>query len=114
MVTELLGWCPGSRKQEEAGSSSSGSKKPQREDKSAEKDGELLLAGSSAGSAKSRHGGSVYDLLVAEIKVRSQIYWHVCEDPSWRNLLYVLLQSRCLLGCQYWALLHTYRHNSIR
>ena len=35
-----------------------------------EKDGDLLLAGSSVGSSKSRHGGSVYDLLVAEIKVR--------------------------------------------
>lgn len=47
----------------------SGSKKPVRDDRGAEKDGDLLLAGSSAGSAKSRHGGSVYDLLVAEIKV---------------------------------------------
>ena len=48
---------------------SSGAKKPVKDDRGAEKDGDLLLAGSSAGSAKSRHGGSVYDLLVAEIKV---------------------------------------------
>ena len=48
---------------------SGGSKKLVKEDRGAEKDGDLLLAGSSAGSAKSRHGGSVYDLLVAEIKV---------------------------------------------
>ena len=40
-----------------------------KDDRGAERDGDLLLAGSSAGSAKSRHGGSVYDLLVAEIKV---------------------------------------------
>ena len=32
---------------------------------------ELLLAANSVGSAKSRHGGSVYDLLVAEIKVHT-------------------------------------------
>ena len=50
---------------EEAGSG----RKLVRDDRGAEKDGDLLLAGSSAGSAKSRHGGSVYDLLVAEIKV---------------------------------------------
>ena len=48
---------------------SSRSKKPVKDDRGTEKDGDLLLAGSSAGSAKSRHGGSVYDLLVAEIKV---------------------------------------------
>ncbi len=59
----------GSRKQDEAGSTGNGSRKSQKEERSAEKDGDLLLAGSSAGSAKSRHGGSVYDLLVAEIKV---------------------------------------------
>ena len=73
---------PGGRKQDEAGSSGNGSKKPQKEDRSAEKDGDLLLAGSSAGSARSRHGGSVYDLLVAEIKVGSPDVWHRCEDPG--------------------------------
>jgi hypothetical protein len=35
-----------------------------------EKERELLLAANSAGSSKTRHGGSVYDVLVAEIKVQ--------------------------------------------
>lgn len=59
----------GGKLQEESSGGSNGSKKPAKEDKLPEKDGDLLLAGSSAGSSKSRHGGSVYDLLVAEIKV---------------------------------------------
>ena len=59
----------GGKLHEGSSGGSNGSKKPAKEDKVPEKDGDLLLAGSSAGSSKSRHGGSVYDLLVAEIKV---------------------------------------------
>ncbi|CAL8467008.1 g6544 [Coccomyxa elongata] len=39
-----------------------------RNGQAAEKEKELLLAGNSAGSSKARNGGSVYDILVAEIK----------------------------------------------
>ena len=75
----------GSRIPEEAGSSNgNGGKKPAKEDRGLEKDGDLQLAGSSAGSSKSRHGGSVYDLLVAEIKVR--VVQKVASDCSLDNL----------------------------
>jgi len=68
-----LTWLVGSKTHDEASGSGNGSKKQQKDERSVERDGDLLLAGSSAGSARSRHGGSVYDLLVAEIKVRADL-----------------------------------------
>lgn len=49
------------------------------------KEKELLLAGNSAGSSKARHGGSVYDILVSEIKVENSITMNsacnfICAD----------------------------------
>ena len=87
-------WLVGSKTHEEA-SIGNGGKKQQKDDRSVERDGDLLLAGSSAGSARSRHGGSVYDLLVAEIKVRAGPFLLCnCTSPS----------------CSVWAI---YRWNSL-
>ena len=59
-----------------------------------ERERELLLAANSASSSKMRHGGSVYDLLVAEIKVSSCT--HLCHY-SRKRLLSSLSCSACNL-----------------
>ena len=103
VIGDCLTWLirlVGSKTHEEGSSNGSGSKKQQKDDRSVERDGDLLLAGSSAGSAKSRHGGSVYDLLVAEIKARADLSFTV---QLYITMLFICGQSiagtRCSLLC---------------
>ncbi len=60
-----------------------------RNGQAAVKEKELLLAGNSAGSSIARHGGSVYDILVSEIKVGT---------ASWRFLFLRTILPALLMG----------------
>ena len=68
-----------------------------RDGQAPEKEKELLLAGNSAGSSKARNGGTVYDILVSEIKVGSFLC-SCCHEQACTGI-----SARC---CRAFQLLH--------